>query len=91
MAKQPNWKRHQVASDTIGVTKEVAKSDSGSTVELTSFTGDVHPEAEPIKTYEREVLEACKMSELREIGALFGVKDNKKSELIDKIMEAGGK
>ena len=31
------------------------------------------------------------MSELREIGALFGVKDNKKSELIDKIMEAGGK
>lgn len=38
--------------------------------------------------YDRKVLASMKMSELRDIGDEYGVKDNIKSELIDKILKA---
>lgn len=38
--------------------------------------------------YDRKALASMKMSELRDIGDKYGVKDNIKSELIDKILKA---
>lgn len=75
MAKQPNWKRQQAAEiDRQNVRIKPEKKN-----------GKQHA-----KKLQREGLEAMKMDALRKIGAKLGVKDNKKDELIDKILEAQG-
>jgi len=59
------------------------------TIEATpEVTPEVTPEADV--TYTKELLSAMKMYELRVIGEQFGVKDNDKSELIEKILEKQG-
>ena len=47
--------------------------------------------SEMTESYSRVELNKMKMKDLREIGAKFGLKDNIKTELIDKIIKASKK
>jgi hypothetical protein len=100
VARQPDWKKRgaqntdrqnlvvQVAPPEGAASKTVTHVGNGkAVVEETKMEGKKKKHAEK---FTRDTLEGMKMKNLRVIGDKLGVRDNKKDELIDKIMEASG-
>ena len=105
MAKQPNHRKsvaQGVDRQNVAVkppkgaeSKSVSGLQGGGNMTETVVKSDPKskkPETakEHAAKFTREQLESMKMASLRKIGDTYGVKDNIKSELIDKIMEALG-
>jgi hypothetical protein len=99
MAKQPDWKKRDKQTDRQNVAvappkgaedKVITPLSGGGKLEEVSLDKPIEVKKKHAKAFTREQLEGMKMGALRKIGRKYGVKDNVKSELIDKIMGAIG-
>ena len=103
MAKQPNWKKtNEQGLDRQNLTTEVAAPKGAESKEITELNGGNMAETvidskarKPVDAKKKHAasftlanLKDMKMSSLRKIGEKLGVKDNIKSELVEKILKA---